>query len=392
MKYMTHSRKAWTLALFSTLILFLSQNSFAQSTQNRIIQPAVVTLTIAPDARAGAMGDVGVASSPDANSMFYNSAKYAFVDNMFGASFSYCPWMRSLVSDISLTYLSGYYKLDKNQTIAASLHFFTLGSIEHTIDGINTLGTFKPNEFSIDAAYARKFSNTLSGAVALRYIHSNLTSGLDSYGTGGSHPTKPGNTVAADISVYQRIPVTLGDYEGTFSWGAAITNMGAKISYTDDNLEKDFIPTMLRVGPGLSFDIDEYNSLSFMVDFTKYLIPTPPVRENGQIIAGMDPDVSVPVGMLHSFYDAPDGLSEELNEINIAGGIEYWYNKQFALRGGYYYQPKTKGDIQYATLGAGIRYNVLGIDISYLASVKANNPLANTLRISISVAMGEAPK
>ncbi len=350
------------------------------------ITTAVPFLMISPDARAGAMGDAGVASAPDANSMHWNPAKYAFIDKEMGFSVSYSPWLRQLVNDINLAYLTGYKRLDDQSTLAASLVYFSLGDITFT-DVIGTnIGNYRPNEFALDAAYSRKLTKTLSGAVALRYIYSNLTQGQF---VGGA-ATKPGTSVATDVSIYHEKKYSLKNrQEATLAWGLNISNIGAKISYSDDNTARDFIPTNLRFGPRFSIDLDDYNTLSFMVDVNKLLVPTPPIWDtvyiNGQqqIRSGMDPDVAVVTGMLQSFYDAPGGMSEELREYNFAVGAEYWYDKQFALRAGYFHEHKTKGNRKFFTLGAGLKYNVFGLDFSYLVAIDQRNPLENTLRFSL---------
>ena len=321
----------------STLLIAIVFTSavMAQDEQRlNVVQSAVPFLMVSPDACSGSIGDAGVSSTPDENSMHWNPAKYAFIDKQIGVAINYSPWLHNLVPDINLAYLTGYMRLDKNQTIATSLRYFSLGNIQFTNVFGEPIGDYKPNEFALDGTYSRKFTKTLSGAVAARFIHSNLTLGQNV----GSQSTKPGNTIAADVAVYQQIPLQFNGMEGLFAWGMNISNIGAKISYSNDNIRKDFIPTNLRFGPSLTLDIDDYNRMSFMVDFNKLLVPTTPLYgDSNNIIKGMDPDVSVPVGMLHSFYDAPDGFKEELREFSIASGIEYWYNKQFALRGGFFY-------------------------------------------------------
>jgi hypothetical protein len=291
------------------------------------------------------------------------------------------------VPDINLAYLTGFKRINNSQVVAASLRYFNLGDINFTDQNGWSIGTYKPNEFALDAAYSRLFTKTLSGAVSARFIHSNLTQGQ--YVAGQA--TKPGNSVAADVAVYQQVPIELDKTEGFFAWGVNISNIGAKISYSDENIRKDFIPTNLRFGPSLTLDVDDYNRVSFMVDLNKLLVPTPPIyyqdstdeTGNKVIQDGMNPDVSVPVGMLQSFYDAPGGFSEELREFSIGAGVEYWYDKQFSVRGGYFYEDKTKGNRKYFTLGAGLRYNIFGLDFSYLIPVQTNNPLEKTLRFSL---------
>ena len=345
------------------------------------ITTAVPFLSISPDARGGAMGDAGVSSEPDAFSMHYNPAKYAFIKKDMGVGISYSPWLKGLVNDISLAYVSGFKRIDKNQVIGASLRYFNLGDINFTDETGWSIGNYRPNEFAVDGTYSRLLTSNLSMGVAARYIHSNLTLGQQV----GSQATKPGNTVAADVSLYQQIPVTFDKTEGYFAWGLNISNIGAKISYSNDNTRKDFIPTNLKFGPSLTLNFDEYNQMSFMLDINKLLVPTNAIRSGDTIISGMDPNVSVPIGMIHSFYDAPGGFKEEMREFSFSGGLEYWYAKQFALRGGFFYEDKNKGNRKFATLGAGFRYNVLGIDFSYLIPFETKNPLEHTLRFSLLI-------
>ena len=345
------------------------------------ITTAVPFLMIAPDARGGSMGDVGVSSEPDAFSMHYNPAKYAFIKKDMGVGISYSPWLKRIVNDINLAYVSGFKRIDKESVVAISLRYFNLGDINFTDANGWSIGNYRPNEFAVDATYARFLTPTLSMGVAGRYVHSNLTQGQDV----GGQATKPGNSVAADVSLFQRFPVQFDKISGNFSWGMNISNIGTKVSYSDDNTRKDFIPTNLKIGPTLTLNLDDYNLMSFMVDFNKLLVPTNAVTSGDTIISGMDPNVSVPVGMIHSFYDAPGGFSEEISEINISAGMEYWYAQQFALRGGFFYENKNKGDRKYFTLGAGFRYNIIGIDFSYLIPIANENPLANTLRFSLLI-------
>ncbi|MBK6346972.1 MAG: type IX secretion system outer membrane channel protein PorV [Bacteroidales bacterium] len=381
--------------LFSGLFAVLSATAVAQDPDNTYIGQDINTITtavpfllIAPDARAGGMGEVGVSSAPDANSLHWNPAKYTYIDGDMGFSLSYSPWLRALVSDINLAYLTGYKKLANDQVISGSLLYFSLGDITFTDIQGETIGNFRPNEFALTGGYSRKLTKNLSGAITARYIHSNLTQGQEVSGSA----TKPGNTVAADIAIYSRHDLEFKNMQGYFAWGLNISNIGAKISYST-NTERDFIPTNLRIGPSLTLDVDDYNRLSFMIDINKLLIPTPPVYYldsvdgNGDDVIkfGKNPDVSVPAGMLQSFYDAPGGFKEEMHEIAIAVGVEYWYDKQFAIRGGYFSEHSTKGNRKFFTLGAGLRYNVFGLDFAYLIPTggQANNPLENTLRFTL---------
>jgi hypothetical protein len=344
------------------------------------VTTAVPFLMIAPDARGGAMGDAGVSSTPDDFSQHWNPAKYAFIDTDMGFSLSYSPWMRKLVSDINLAYITGYKKLNDKEAISASLLYFSLGDIVFTDISGQTIGNYRPNEFALDFAYSRKLSPDFSGAITARYIHSNLTQGQDV----GSTTTKPGNSVATDVSVYYQKNTNVFNTPAVFAWGINISNIGSKISYTNDNTRKDFIPTNLRIGPSLLFNLDEFNSLTFMVDFNKLLVPTPPKLDSiDNIIAGRNPDVSVPMGMIQSFYDAPGGFTEEIHEVTLSLGAEYWYNKQFALRAGYFYEHPTKGNRKYFTMGAGLKYTKFRLDLSYLIPTEQHNPLENTLRFSM---------
>jgi hypothetical protein len=327
------------------------------------------------------MGDAGVASEPDAYSMHYNPAKFAFIKKDMGVGISYSPWLKGLTNDINLAYLSGFKRIDKNQVVAMSLRYFNLGSINFTDQNGDPMGDYRPSEFAIDATYSRFLTANLSMGIAARYINSNLTQGQ----LVGELPTKSGNSVAADVSIFQRFPVEFDKTAGNFSWGVNVSNIGTKISYSDANTQKDFIPTNLKLGSALTLDLDDYNQMSFMIDFNKLLVPTNAIKSGDTILSGMDPNVSVPVGMIHSFYDAPGGLSEELSEINFSAGVEYWYAQQFAIRGGFFYEDKNKGDRKFFTMGAGFRYNILGIDFSYLIPMETNNPLAHTLRFSLLI-------
>ncbi|MFA6924404.1 MAG: type IX secretion system outer membrane channel protein PorV [Bacteroidales bacterium] len=345
--------------------------------QVNTITTAVPFLLIAPDARAGGMGDGGVSSLPDVNSNHWNASKFAFIDKNMGFGISYSPWLRALVPDINLAYISGYKRLDKMQTISASLLYFSLGDITFTDFVGNVTGQYRPNEFAVDIAYSRKLSEDFSGGIAFRYIYSNLTSGQFV----GSQSTHPGQSVAADISSYYHKKITIAKQDAVFAAGINISNIGAKISYTQSK-ERDFIPINLKIGPSLSMNLDEYNTINFLVDLNKLLVPTP----NPDSITHRLPDVSIVNGIFHSFSDAPGGGKEELHEITYSVGLEYWYDKQFAIRGGYFYENPTKGNRQFFTLGAGIKYSVFGLDFAYLipASSEVKSPLANTLRFSLT--------
>jgi Type IX secretion system protein PorV len=375
--------------IFTTLIFsFFGQIVFGQdgitteelAGANNTLEYSVSFLTIAPDSRAGAMGDVGAATSPDYNSMRWNPAKYAFIDSDMGFSVSYTPWLRNLVNDINLGYLSGYKRIDNKQTVAMTLLYFDLGDIQFTDEFGEYNGQHTPYEMSIDIAYARSFSERISGGIAFRYIRSDITGGAFV----GDAETKPGNAAAADISMYYvNDDIQIAEKNGTFSFGVNISNLGNKISYTE--VEKDFLPANLKLGVAYKYEADDYNSLTLAFDINKFLVPTPPATNGDTIIAGYDPDVSVAEGMIQSFYDAPGGFEEELHEYKYSIGAEYWYANQFAVRAGYFHEHATKGNRKYFTLGAGLKLNVFTIDFSYLLPVKQNNPLANTVRFTIGL-------
>lgn len=379
-----------TLKLFAGGVPLLTTNQLTGGINT--ITTAVPFLLITPDSRAGGMGDAGVATSADANSIHWNASKLAFVDKKMGFAVSYTPWLRTLVPDINLAYLSGYYKAKKDQVFAGSMRYFSLGDITFTDVVGNTIGQFRPNEFSLDAAYARKLSKELSGGMAIRYIYSNLTNGVDVLGAA----THAGKSVAVDVSAtYRKDDLKLGDKKSILSVGMNISNIGAKISYSS-SAKRDFLPINMRLGTALTVNLDDYNSIAFAFDFNKLLVPTPPVYKtdssggplydaggNRQILAGQDPNRSVPSAMFSSFGDAPGGFKEELKEINYATGIEYWYDKQFAVRLGYFYEDATKGNRQFFTLGAGVKYNVFGLDFAYLIPTQQRNPLENTLRFTL---------
>jgi len=344
------------------------------------IQTVVPFLTIAPDSRAGAMGDAGVATSPDIYSMHWNPSKFALIDGKGGFGISYSPWLRTLVPDINLAYLSGYKRIDSRQVIASSLFYSSLGDIMFTDDFGNLQRVFIPTEFAIDAAYARIFGDNFSGGIAFRFIYSNLTGGFSSGGT----ETHPGVSFAADVSGLYQKETEIFNKNTILSIGFNFSNIGSKMSYSKSK-EPDFIPMNMRLGGALTFKFDNFNELMFTTDFNKLLVPTPPKYDpDRNIIAGKDPNVSVPVAIIQSFFDAPGGLKEELREITVSMGTEYWYNQQFAIRGGYFYEHESKGNRKYFTAGAGFRMNILEIDFSYLMPVVQNHPLARTLRFSIS--------
>ncbi len=363
------------------------------------ITTSVPFLLIAPDSKQGAMGEVGAATDCDVNSIHWNGSKLAFAEKSMGFGISYTPWLRNLVPDISLSYISGYGKLGKNSTIGGSLRYFSLGNITFTDIYGNATSQFRPNEFAVDVAYSQKLSKTFGAGVAFRYINSNLTGGV---ALSNGQQTRPGQTVAVDVSMYYKSKkVDIGGKKSTITAGLAATNIGGKISYST---VKNFIPINLRLGGGIKTEIDEYNTFGFYVDANKLLVPTPPVYKHyttydGKdssaiqvdaatgapvILSGKNPNKPVAAGMFGSFNDAPGGFKEELREINIAAGLEYWYAKQFAVRAGYFHENKTKGGRQFFTMGFGVKYSVFGLDMSYLVPTTLRNPLQNTFRFSLT--------
>jgi len=377
---------------FIVFSLVFCMQSNAQSSVDEIseksplntITTAVPFLIIGPDSRSGGMGDVGVASTPDANSMHWNPAKYAFVEDDMGFAINYVPWLRSLVPDISLSYLSGYFKRNDQETIGMSLRYFSLGDITFTDINSNVIGQYKPNELAISTAYARKLSDHYSLAIAVRYIYSDLTGGQTLTGGLGTHA---GQSIAADIASYFQKEVRIAKKDFDWAIGLNISNLGNKISYTETAV-RDFIPINMRFGTSIGTNFDDYNNMSIEFDVNKLLVPTPPsYNDYGEINGGMDPDVSVVNGVFQSFWDAPGGTKEEFRELNYSVGLEYWYAEQFSVRAGYFYEHPTKGDRQYFTMGAGVKYNVFALDFSYLidasSSINGSNPLANTLRFTL---------
>ena len=348
--------------------------------QGNTITTAVPFLLITPDARSGAMGDVGVAISPDANATHSNPAKLAFVKDPYGFGLSYSPWLQKLVPDINLAYLNGFYKLDDRNTLGSSLRFFSLGNIQFVDENNALQGEGNPNELAFDVSFARSFGENFSLGTALRYIYSNLSSGQ----VFNNQETQPASAVAADISAFYTKDAALFSKNATLSAGLDISNIGTKMNYTESG-PKYFLPTNMRLGGSATIHADDYNDFSFSLDLNKLLVPTPPETDNvtGEIIAGKDPNRSVPAGIFGSFTDAPGGGKEELQEISYAAGAEYWYNHQFAIRAGYFYENPNKGNRKYLTLGLGLRYNIVDLDFSYLLANQQTSPLANTLRFSL---------
>ena len=353
---------------------------------NNYIPTGMPILQIAPDAVSGALGDVGAATEPDAYSNHWNNAKLAFAANEISISTTYTPWLRKLDNDMNFLYLGGYKRINNRSAVGASLTFFSLGRIDHTgIDG-EDLGTFNPNEFAFDVTYAMKLSDNLSLGATGRFVHSDLTQGLNVE----DQTTKAANGLAADVGLYYQQPI---DKNQSFAIGLNISNLGSKLSYSDDDTDNEFLPANIRLGGRYTYEVDDYNKLNLMLDLNKLLVPTPPIMGQDSTYSGYYTNLadyhqtSSVLGAIQSFYDAPGGLVEELHEITVGAGAEYWYANTFAARIGYFYEHKTKGARQYLTLGIGVRYNIMVFDLSYLIPTAnfSNNPLANTLRVSLTL-------
>ncbi|HVD97522.1 MAG TPA: type IX secretion system outer membrane channel protein PorV [Cytophagaceae bacterium] len=348
-----------------------------------VITTAVPFLTISPDARSGAMGDVGAAISPDANSIYWNAAKLAFADKDMGFAISYTPWLRKLgINDMSLSYLAGYKKLSKQEAVGVSLNYFNMGSITFTDQAGNAYQDFRPKEFAVSVTYSRKLSNKFSLAPTIKYIYSNLSGNLTI--PGSSTVTKPANGAAVDLGAFYTTDARVGGMESKISFGAVISNFGSKLTYTTSS-RKDFIPTNLKIGGAYTVKADQYNKFTFAADANKLMVPTPGVSDGNGGYIGNNPNdqKSLFSGVFGSFTDAPGGAKEELREVMLSAGVEYWYNDLFAIRGGYFGENKYKGNRKYFTLGAGLRYQMFGIDFAYLIPMAQNNPLAETLRFTL---------
>ncbi|MBN8669302.1 MAG: type IX secretion system outer membrane channel protein PorV [Chitinophagales bacterium] len=372
------------------LSLALALNATAQTGLNgqstvNTVTTAVPFLRISPDARSGAMGDVGLAITPDANAQYWNVSKIPFAEKKYAVSATYTPWLKDIVPDIFLAYLSGYAKFGEKtpQAISFGFRYFSLGEINYTAFDASPLGTGKPNEYSFDLGYSRQLSPNLSTGLSFRYIHSAIATGLAS--TSGID-YKPGNAVSADLGVYYTKSKDIDDFRSTnFSFGAVLSNVGTKIAYS--STRRDFIPINLGLGAAYTYKIDEYNKITAALDLNKLLVPTP---QDTSTTPGVKkyaiPDKTVVSGMFGSFGDAPGGFSEELKEWQISAGLEYWYQNQFALRAGYFYENKDKGDRKFLTCGLGVRYNIFNLNFAYLipsGTGVTRNPLSNTLRFSL---------
>lgn len=358
-----------------------------QEIQYNPITTAVPFLNITPDSRHGAMGDVGVATSPDANSQHWNPSKYPFTKDRFGFAISYTPWLRQLVNDINLAYLSGYYKIDAYQSLGLSLRYLSIGGILLTDENGSNLANVTPNEFAFDMSYSRKLSDYFSGAVALRYIHSDLSGGI------GLESYVPATAFSSDVSFF--FTKSYGDDQKskTFSAGINLSNIGSTISY-DDGQNSRFLPANLRIGSTYTMNINPNNSFAFSLDFNKLMVPTPKVHltstsgTGSVVLSGGDANTTVITSIFNSFSDAPGGLKEELKEINSSLGLEYWYRQILAIRGGYFNENQYKGNRKFFSAGLGLKMNVCSIDVSYLIPIHQNNPLANTIRFTLLFDLG----
>lgn len=362
-----------------------SSTVFSQTRSINVVTSAVPFLRISPDARSGGMGDVGIATPGDANSSFWNQAKIPFAKSKSAIAVTYTPWLKELdLNDVYLASLAGYHQLDDLQAISGSLRYFSLGNIQFTDAQGNDLNSFRPREFAIDAGYSRKLSDKLGLGIALRYINSNLASG-----TYNGTLYQAGNAVAADLSLFNDGTATSEDGSG-LSYGVNISNLGSKISYTNDATQKDFIPANLGLGVAYTKVFDETSKITFGLDVNKLLVPTPPQFGNDPAVDEANLANYRSKGVLNSWFssfgDAPGGFSEELREFQVSLGGEFTYNDQFAFRAGYFYENPTKGNRKYFTVGAGLFYDVFGLNFSYLVpsgNGVNRNPLSNTLRFSL---------
>jgi hypothetical protein len=391
-------KRNFKLVLLTTAALSLSGMLKAAdpSAKGDIFNPllsAVPSLSIAPDARGGGMGDVGVATSGDINSQYWNPAKYAQIESKGGFSISYTPWLRKIVNDIDLVYLGGYYKLDERQAFGASFRYFSLGEINLTDNpgpsGQPTeIGIAQPYELAVDLSYSRNLSERWSAAVAFRFIYSDITNGMTEDNT-----YTPGYAFGADVATFYQAPVSVGGVkDGNASFGLNISNIGSKISY-DDGITQQFIPTNMRIGGAFEYPFDEYNSLTLAVDLNKLLVPTPPKVSTADMTPEQKEEnernweeyeqISSISGIFKSFGDAPGGFKEELQEIMWSVGLEYAYNEQFMVRGGYFHESANKGNRKYFSLGVGFNLSIFQLNAAYLISTAQTNPLDQTLRFSL---------
>ena len=361
---------------------FAKADDYKTTTFNPV-EHAVISQTIAPDARAAGMGDVGAATDPDVNSQFWNLAKYPFCISRAGIALNYTPWLRQLVNDIDMAYVAGYYRIGDYGALSGSLRYFSLGEV-YTSDAYDM--TVKPYEMSLDVAYSRMLSETFSLGVGLRWIYSDLRYDY-------SEDSKPASAFAADIAMYYNNYVMLGSRECQLGLGLVASNIGSKISYYGDE-ESQFIPANLRLGASLMIPVDDYNRFSISADANKLLVPTVPVQEVDENnsdyqdrVRRQYSDMSSIKGIFESFSDAPGGFKEELEEIQWSVGAEYVYHDQFSLRAGYHHESESKGNRKYFTVGGGFRMSVFSLDVGYVISTAQSNPLDQTLRFTLAFDM-----
>lgn len=348
------------------------------------VNTSVTSQTIAPDARAGSMGDVGAATDPDVNSQYWNPAKYPFCISRAGVALNYTPWLRQLVNDIDLAYMAGYYRIGDYSAVSASLRYFSLGAVSLS-DDANAM-TISPYEMSLDVAYSLMLSEKFSIGAAVRWIYSDLTYDY-------TDDTSPASAFAADISAYYQNYLNIGERECQLGLGLNISNIGSKITFGGSD-HSDFIPTNIRLGASLMIPINEYNRFSIAADANKFLVPTYPKQKEGETSAEYEErvekdyyDVSSISGIFKSFSDAPGGFSEELKEIQWSVGAEYVYNDKFSVRAGYHHESESKGNRKYFTVGAGFKMSVFSLDAGYVIATAKSNPLDQTLRLSLSFDM-----
>lgn len=375
--------KRLTIVVLSLLAAF--SNVVAQDeklSEFNQVEHAVISQTIAPDARAAGMGDVGAATDPDVNSQFWNPAKYPFCISRAGISLNYTPWLRQLVSDIDLAYLSGYYRIGDYSAVSGSIRYFSLGEVITANESM----TVNPYEMSVDVAYSLMLSENFSLAAALRWIYSDLRYDY-------SEDSAPASAFAADIAMYYNKYFNMGNRECQLGLGLNISNVGSKITYYGDD-RSQFLPANLRLGGSLLIPVDEWNRFSISADANKLLVPTVPKQEEGESSADYQErvireysDVSAISGIFKSFGDAPGGFKEELQEIQWSVGAEYVYHDQFSLRAGYHHESQNKGNRKYFTVGGGFRMNVFSLDVGYVISTAQSNPLDQTLRFSLTFDM-----
>lgn len=380
------------LTLLTILLTFggclWAQTTWLGQTNNQnYISTGMPILLIAPDAVSSGMGDVGAATTPDAYSAHWNNAKFAFIEGAMGVSTTFTPWLHNLVGDMNLLYLGGYYRINPRSTFAASITYFSLGNIDMMdVEGLKIMD-LHPNEYALDATYALKLSDNLSLGATGRFVRSDLTNGQSINDGSGNTETHAANSLAADIGLYYQRTVSKKE---DIALGAFISNLGAKLRYSEDTYNQEFMPANLRIGGRYTNHIDDYNKVSVMVDINKLLVPTPHFRtyssDSIQSLTDYN-NIGVIAGVLQSFGDAPGGFNEELQELQLSMGAEYWYAETFAVRAGYFFEHANKGGRQYATVGFGLRYNIFSFDFAYLIPTArlSNNPLANTIRITLSM-------